>query len=1154
MDWSTPHKRRGTGLVRTLVVGAATLAILLVCFSIYQYSQLDPELQAKMPNPRLPQQAARSADPTLGGDPGSTAGVSIGGAKAGPGRDVSLSLYRPGGTSPFGEIAFHSWEPVDGVADELLVVEPEIRLRTKDGHGIRVTASQAKLEGNLKGGLNLRRGRLSGDVLVEYDRLTEEERAKLPPEHGKEIKPNEVVHINLDEVDFDLEYSKVSVGPGGVHLTASDFDFRASDMEIRFNEDEGRVEHIRITRGGRIELRELSGDLGFSASQTGPRPGPQGTLVEWLRETLSETLATQQTSPAVTPPTDATPLVDTNDQEVPVFLADEGKDDEPPRILRYFAHFEDDVDAKQWIGESAQSRLQADSLEILRTISNEDRERVGSKPEASALDDAQDVGPVSPGERMLLEWGGRLIVDLVLPDDPRWSEDVETQITATGSPVLVSNPDGDATCGQLRLDPNGSKVWLAGTRDDPVVVRSAQEGTMTGLEVFTERSDDDDLHIRVVGPGVLSRGMDASSGEGDDPTESQAEPLMVKFADQLDVRGRFITKRSIDFTGRISSQESRVLERAAFLGGVEMQQGDTSLEADALTLDFGPKRGRGDAHQTVERMIAKGHVVMRQGEDLVTAREIDLVLTTDRDGQMVPLTATALGNVEAVQNARTIRARDRLVVDFEMVSRPAPPFDALKAHARAVKAGLDVTEIDWDARRREYESQERKEVGVKRLQAFGEVTVVDPVQALDLSADELDCTIMKGREIERARVKGAEGHPATVHLGTFTVTGRDIDLNVPDQWAYVPGAGRMSFRSRKDLDGRKVDTPIPISIEWQDWMKYQGRENRAVFSGAVHAYSQTTTEFDCERFLVEFDDVASVPAQDDQRQDWWIFQEFVERLGTQKSAGGPGIATSKFSKQPAYLLATGGAVALTSEVDPSTGKLKSRARLAGDKLSVNLRQEVSKMLIESPGTLLLEDFRAASGPEQKGGGRKRGLFGADEDTGPSKTLIEWQDAMWYDFSINQTRFEGDVVLKHFSGSRLQRVLGRSIGGSEDGGAGRSTYLTCDVLTADFLGRRTRAHQAGDRRMGRLSAAQLRQFQAIGTVKIQDETEGISLTADRVVYERDRDILAIYGTKQRPAQIWVQKPGELPTHFSAARMFYDVNTGSVEASGATVTGR
>ena len=337
-------------------------------------------------------------------------------------------------------------------------------------------------------------------------------------------------------------------------------------------------------------------------------------------------------------------------------------------------------------------------------------------------------------------------------------------------------------------------------------------------------------------------------------------------------------------------------------------------------------------------------------------------------------------------------------------------------------------------------------------------------------------------------------------------------------------------------------------------MKYQGRENRSVFSGEVHATSRTTTTFDCERLEIHFDDVAPKQTDGEVAYDWWILQDVVDRLGSRKDErelrpGGPA-----FSKEPAYILATGNAVALTSEIDPATGKLKSRARIAGPKLSVNLRPDVSKMLIEGPGNLLLEDYRPATSTAGTLPGVSRGLFAVDQDAGPSNTLIEWKELMWYDFSIDQTRFEGNVSLKHFSGAELDRIRGRSSGGSADTSPGRSTFLTCDVLTVDFLGRQDRSHRPERRRMGRLSSDRLRQFQATGSVSLQDFTEGLSLTAGRVVYEQQRKILAIYGTLQSKAHIVTQRPGRLPNQVSAERLFFNLSTGRVEATKPAVKAR
>jgi len=1143
--------RPGTGLVRALVVATATLAILLVCFSIYQFSQFDPVLEAKVANPRMPQTpppgSAVAGDQTVA----DASGVRMDQVLVGPGEGVNLSLYRPGSSSAFGEIAFRRWEPVPGSPDELLVIEPEIRLRTKDGNGIRVTASEAVLEGDLKVGLNLKRGRMRDRVLIEYDRLTQEDRANLPPERCSTIDPDDIVRIDLEELDFDLEYSKVSVPRGEVHLSARDVDFRAQDMEIRFNERESRVDYMRISRGGRIELRELSDELGMSMPGVSPEPARKFTLVDWLRTTVQASLDAQPAQQPEEEPPPSSDAVAVTEDGVPVFRANAGQEDKPARVVKYLAHFEKDVDARQMVGQRVQSRLQADALDVFRVLSEAERNRVRTKGDAATADVEQLAEP--PDERVYLQWSGRLVVETVQPDDMRWPENMQAKIIATGSPVHISNADGDAACSKLTLDPEGSKVWLTGDEGRPVVIRSAQQGTMTGVETYTER-DGDNLYMRVAGPGTLQRGGDADDEAGT-ASPRGGQPLTVEFSNQLEAHGRFVTKRRVDFAGGISSKTVRVIDRASFLGQVVMTQGDTNLSADALDLSFDSKRGWRDDEQTIERVVAKGHVLMKEGDDHLRAREVDLVLTTDRDGGVVPLTATALTDVEAVQNQRTIRASNKLIVDFAMVSRPAPPFDAFAAHAEAVRAGLNVSEIDWEVRRREHDAKGRQEAGVKRLQAFGEVTVTDPSQALDLSADKLDCSVIAGREIDTALVTGTDGHPASVHLDTFTVTGEEINLKVPDQWAHVPGGGRLTFRSHKDLDGRKSDEPIPIAIEWQDWMKYQGRENRAVFSGEVHAYSRTTTEFDCQQLLVEFDDVAAAPEDGERRQDWWIFQDIVDSLGRDESASGSRLADEGFSKEPAYILATGNAIALTSEIDPSTDALKSRARLFGPKLSVDLRREVSKMLIEGPGNLLLEDFRPMAASLETEARPAKGLFDVDRDSGPSKTLIQWHELMWYDFSIDQTRFEGDVVLKHFSGAELSRIMAARDGSSDIGaGTGRSTHLKCDVLTADFLGREDRAQRLRTRRMGRLSAEQLRQFQATGSVMIQDDTEGLYVTADRVKYERDRDILVIHGSPQRDAQIVVQKPGELPTQVTAERMFLDLETGKIEAAGTTIKGR
>jgi lipopolysaccharide export system protein LptA len=1113
--------------VRTFVVASATLAILLVVFSMYQYSQLGPDSSAVRaprlpPPPSEPSVAERNTAP-VGGP-----GVPLGQGVIGPGQNITISIYPREGTRARFELAVSDWIPKDGSDHEFILTGPQVRMRTKDGNDVRVTAREGVLEAQRKagGGLDPKRGQLTGDVVIEYDRRSDKDKASLPEALRNQVDPSDLVRVEMERIEFDLEYAKLVV-PGPIHVAARDVELRGEDLDIRFNEAQGRVESLRIARGGRLDLLERGAQLGVNVPGIDRRGEKRTSLTDWLRTTIQSRLDRQaQIAPAVPPPTSAAGA-----SGVPVFRADAEKEDTPGPPVRYFARFEGDVDAKQYAGDTTRSRLQADVLEILRAFSDEDRDRVRSP--AAPTQGAPGEPPVTPtGDRIVLEWTGKLVVDALSRGDERWTEDIRSQVTALGTPARLSHPEGDATCSKLIYEPDGSEVQLFGSEADPVVVRSSDQGAMTG-QFASLRRGGDALDIRVTGPGRLTGALDpkaSATGLPSSPSRSKTESF-IEFGKELTAQGRFVTKTTVDFTGSVSTRERRVLDRASFSGRVAMEEGETRIEADSIDLGFAAQPGgRGD-RQAVERMTGRGDVVMIQGTDRITCREIDVALATDADGRSQPRTATATGDVAAVQGERTLHARDRLVVDFDRVE--------------------DDTKRNEEARSR---------TGVKRLQAFGAVTVFDPAQKLDLSSGQLDCSVVKGREIEKALVTGTVDRPATVRLDTLTVTGHQITLDVPNQWAEVPGEGRLTFLSRKDLDGRRVSNPIPIVVTWEDSMKYRGRENRADFNGRVHATSETTTTFDCDQLLVEFDQTPQSVADAKRVNEWGILQPFVNRAMRTEKPSDVRFAGGAYAKEPAYILADGHAVAELSETDPKSGELSSRSRIAGPRLSVNLRSEVSKMLIEGPGTLQLEDFRPDSPSRDSAPRTGSDLFALDKDTGPSKTLIEWRERMWYDFAIAQTRFEGRVQLKHFSGAALSRLFEGSGGGASQP-PGRSTFLTSDVLTVDFLDRDSRAKpalsregNASGRRMGRLSSDRLRQFQASGSVILQDQVEGLSVTADSVVYERPRQILAISGSKQRKAQIITQKPGRLPNQVATERLFYNLATGKLELVQTTVKGQ
>ncbi len=1134
-------RRRASGLLRGIVVGLATLAILLVCFSIYQFSQIDPRAANSKQTTRLPELPLKIPGQTQATEDD---GVPVSGGRVGTALRSKLSLFRPDSDRAWGEVEVGRLTPVAGEGNEIALENPVIRLRTQDGHGVRITAKEAIVEGQISHGLTPMRGKLFGGVVIEYDRLSEQQRDSLPEDTRHILEPSQVVRIEANEIIFDVEYSKV-IFPSDVAILASDITFRSANMEIRFDESAGRVDYLRIESGGTIELKGQASSLGIAAGQEAQ---PGNSVVDWIRQTIaSNILAAQQqvANGGIQEEIKESPTEET----VPLFSAT----DNPAEVevskptLKYIARFAGGVDARQVAGGKTLARLEAGTLDILRSVSANDRKQVQSQTNMEQTA-AQKVAGATE-EKISLSWEGHFSLEACGKNDERCLPKVRSLLTAKGSPVRLSNDEGEATCGQLVYNPDDGSVTLSESKNTNVVVRSLADGEISGTSIDLKPGEDD-IAILVKGPGKLMRidHSQSASVTGQSKTPGRT-PLSVAFSDSLEVLGHYEKRTKLSFSGGLRQTRVRVLDKAIFLGNVALIEQDASLAADQLALYFGKETVGRQQAQTIQRVETRGHVRLDRLNDSLACSELDVIVTTNADGRLMPLVATARRDVVAMQEDRTIRARDRLILDFQTVTRPASPFDPAKAYQAALDAGVNPQEVDWEAKRREHEMKVRTEIGAKRLRAYGDVMVTDESQSLELTAQELDCTIVNGSDIDKTLIIGTQTQPASVTTGEFTVTGEQVNVNVLDEWAQVPGAGRMTFQSHKDLDGRQLDQPIPVSITWEEWMKFQGRENRSVFSGDVHATSAGGTTFDCNQLVVEFDDVAIAKTQP-QRRNWWIFDKFVQRF-EQNNNGEMSANRGILAKEPAYILATGRAVVQTTSLDEITGEPRTRARLAGPQLSVNLRRGMSKMLIEGAGDLLIEDFSPArQSSSQQAETTPRGFLGADENSGPSKTFITWSQAMWYDFSIDQTRFEGDINLKHFSGEHLTRLFPDAKKTTTETGSGRATFLLCDVLTIDFLGEQS-ASTRPQQQMGRLSTTQLRQFHASGQVRLQDQTEGLSLTASDLTFERERELLIIQG---QPARIIQQRPGQLPVDATVKRAFYNLRTKRLESEQAIIRGR
>ncbi|MCH7925048.1 MAG: hypothetical protein IIC51_05900, partial [Planctomycetes bacterium] len=295
---SNPRKRRAGGAARTLVVASATLAILFVCYSMYQFSQIDQESTTAV-QPRIPVSTPRSmVEPTTSADatPGAATGkrVSIGDASIGQGRKIKISVFAREGTRARLEIAVKDYTPIEESPNEFFLREPEIRLRTNDGRTIRVTSNEGVLDAQRRGagGLDPRRGRLRGNVVIEMDRLTESEWAALTPVDRARIEKDRsnVMTVRVEEIEFDLEYGMIRVLQGPIRVDANDFEFEAEDLEIRFDEEKGRVEYLRIDHGGSFVFRELNDQLRLTIPSTDVQTAHRTSIVNWMRAAIQTAL------------------------------------------------------------------------------------------------------------------------------------------------------------------------------------------------------------------------------------------------------------------------------------------------------------------------------------------------------------------------------------------------------------------------------------------------------------------------------------------------------------------------------------------------------------------------------------------------------------------------------------------------------------------------------------------------------------------------------------------------------------------------------------------------------------------------------------------------------------------------------------------------
>ena len=1139
---------RSYSLIRTLILASASLAIVGVLFAVYQ-SMTGP------PPSRSPEAARREAAPAHAtpGSPETPKGVAISDDVAvGPGDRIKIRLYSPQGDQVRMELSVRAWEPAAERGDQFNLTEPEIRLRTPDGQLVQVTADSGLVQLKKSEGDSYepQRGRLTGNVQIKVDRLDEKQRAALPPEERDRPGPDRLITVKLNEVDFDLEYAHLeTMGP--FQLESAEADIQGQGLALRYNEVDSSIEELRIARRGRIAVRGLGAT--FRVAMPGAKQGP-------AQSPPSEPL--DQEPPAATPdPAYGGPQPELPDDGIPVLPIEASKPAKGHATVTYRAQFTGDVQVRQLEEGEITGELLADALELLFDFGQQQREAARAQaaaPTATGTEPPDETGQpdARAGTELTVTWSGPLVLTTAEPSaeqDPAELPRQRVQITATGREVRLRQAGrGSARCKKLVFHQETEQAWLYGEPDAPVVLDTSDGGHLEGPEVVFDTPAGT---ARIAGPGRMwdTRSRPAfATGTAD--AEATARRVDIRFDDEVNISFAQTVREMIDpDTGAKLEKRQQYLETAVFRGNVLMQQGEDSMAGGRIQIDFDPPRKEGSVADNLRRLRGEGNVAFIHGTEAVRCRQIDVEMGLDESGRIGPRLARAYGGVSATQQGRTITASDRMIAHLRSFRQEREPFDLNKARAIAMARGRDPDSVDWDKVRADYESKDRFQPGLLRLEAYEDVAVRDPEQNLRVDAAALDCTFRGGRDIDQALVTGSASAPAFVELDDFSISGREVELDVSGESAQVPGAGRLTFRSTRDLDGRELDEPIPVAITWSQRMTFRGAQNRAILTGGVHAATEESI-LDCGELIVDFADPEDRGAGEAQERenDWWIFTPLAKRLQGGGDDRDDSSLGRRFDKEPTYILAAGGAVALTSKTEPATGRTLSRGRIAGPKILVDLRSEV--MTIEDAGNLLIEDYELPSAVKDRPTGQ-RTPFGGLGVGSPSQTFITWTGQMAYYFGNQAAVFEQGVEMRHRSGTKI--VLGREVFAESAGtldeslpDAGRDAFMTCGQLVVKFNEAEEPTLKGKRRGAGRMSGYELTQFEATRGVHFQDA--GIVVLAHKIAFDAARDELAIRGSEPDPVEIYDQR-GKF-RRMRGPVFYWNRATGQIDAPKATMIGR
>jgi len=1081
-------------LIKRIMLAFISLAIILAFYFLYAVLFAPPTIQrqtGKVERMKIPARrpAASSSNP-----------IDI--------RNPEEALLAGEGDKPYferyvrGHLLYQFWSDhwkPSGTPGRFTLSKPELRLFMRGGQILQVSATEGEIEVNQSKASRPepKRGELRGKVHIFIDRATD------PKRSAPELRPEDILHIWMDRVKFDLVRNVIE-SDSPVTLESEEASMTGEALSICWNEVTNLIEDITIKRGEKLVLRQgidfANPDMPFGKGARKGQPaatdfGPGdakgasasavGSRMMLSRHTVSHSEFVRA-RPATRPTTQPA--------SAPGLLRRKSVASTQPKSSKsYDLVFTSAVRIHQYDGKNQTGQMTCDRLHILFDVSSS----TDSKADGTRKPTTQKAKQKSKDDKRLeIFWEGPLQVK---PANMPYSPVQRFHVIALGQPVKIDQAgQGAVQCKKLTYFQETKQLWLDGTTDDPVRVTQDQDRTIVAAHLFYDRK----LGIASgTGPGFMQQRSAPKK------TPEQMASLTSLAGDAAGQKMTVLWKEGFslsfgeyerkDTTG-ISTRQ--YLKRAEFRGEAKMQRSAEVMAGDLVKLTFlRPGTEETSAGEQISSLHAERNVLLQSDQQRINCDNLDVEFGDGNFGR-IPRLAKATGHVTARERKRVISA-DALTATLED-RQVLPTTNA----AKPMETAAGISE----------KPKSKTRIVLKEIDANGNVSIDDPDQPMSIRSDKMHAILNPDGQLKWCYLEGTPTHWATANMKDNAISGEKITMDMTTEQVDVPCPGELQFVNRQDIEGSRLTKPTKIAINWAGSMKLMGgKTNQGTFLGNASARSDRTTLF-CERMVVDFEDnqqVEKAPTETGKSM-FWIFPRLIGQKTTESSAT---VQLPVTRKRPRYIQAfpqAGKRISIIY-VDREGGRVTARRTLWGDELSLDFATQ--KLTIPGAGTLFLEDYRlpkkAVTAAKTDENIVMTDPFGSEtESSGPSQTRFAWRTGLTYLLDTQTAIFDGAVTMLHASGGNILAEQGIAKETTEKVPP-RVATLTCENLKVEFM---RGALGLGDQ-PDRTAAAGLRSVLATGAVNLQDKPR--SILAHRLMYNQADKTIAVYGNDQDPAYLY-----------------------------------